>query len=222
MKNLLVRIAIVGAMTPCLLQVGQAQDKSGWKASVEPKYHYAFRHVLPDGSETSTMNWDGSINWDNHQKRNELWIQRDGKTFLILDKATLDAFWADFTPLRDFNLQRSKYMDGYYEARGNQRGVEHSGRSLDRQIQSNQRRLERAKSDDEKAELKKEIQDLQNERTGLESQQKDADKKLEAETKKREEFYRKREEIRAKVYKQTDKLVDDAIAKGLAKPGVPG
>ena len=217
MKCLPIRFFFAGLA--CLTIAG-AQSHPNVSRS-EPKYHYAFRRLIENGSETQIENWDGSINWDSHPKRDELWVQKDGKNFLITDKATLDAFENDFKPLRDFNGQRTNYMDGYYKARGEERGYERSGRSLDRQISNLHRRIDRAKSDDEKSDIDKEISDLQKEKDSLGSKQKDAQKKLDAETKKREEFYTRREEIRAQVYKKTDKLIDEAFAKGLPHPGNP-
>ena len=139
-----------------------------------------------------------------------------------MDKQTLSSFEADFKPLWDFNDQRDKYMNGYYDARGEQRGLMHSARAIDRQIESLQRQSDRAKSEEAKKEIAEQIKDLQKEKAGMAAQQKDADKKLEQERKKRNEFYDKREVIRRAVYLKTDKLIDDAFAKGLAKESTPG
>ena len=218
MKTLFSRIAVACVLSCLTIAVAAAQDRP---ARAEPKYHYAYRHLLPDGSQTMSENWEGSLNWDTHQKRDELWVQTDNKTLLITDKAVLDKFEAAFKPLWDFNMQRPTYMNGYYEARGEQRGLERSIRSMDRQISSAQRRADRAKTDDERTAATNEIRDLQNEKSKMAGQQDAAAKKLDQETKKREEFYRQREVIRAKVYVQTDKLIDEAISKGLAHPGNP-
>jgi len=222
MKTLFSRLVIACALSSLTIGLAYAQDKDKNRPPrAEPKYHYAYRHLLPNGDQTMTENWEGSINWDTHPKRDELWVQIDNKTLLITDKTVLEQFESAFKPLWDFNLQREKYMNGYYEARGEQRGLEHSQRSIDRQIASAQRRVDRAKTDEERTEATNEIRDLQNEKSKMAGQQDAASKKLEQETKKREEFYRLREEIRAKVYVQTDKLIDQAIAKGLAEPGNP-
>ncbi len=222
MKTLFSRIALACLLSSMTVAIAGAQDKDKFKVlKVEPKYHYAYRHFLPDGNENMTENWDGSINWDTHPKRDELWIQTDNKTLLITDKAVLDKFDAAFKPLWDFNLRRPEFMNGYYEARGEQRGLQHSARNIDRQIANLQRQSDRARSDDERNEIKNRISDLQKEKDSMSSQQDAAAKKLDQETKKREEFYRQREVIRAKVYSQTDKLIDEALAKGLAQPGNP-
>jgi len=220
MSRLLSRVAVVG-LAVCFLVPTASLAQSGKKSNYDLRYRYAYRRLGPNGSETDIMNWNGNINWDKHSKESELWIGKDSKTYLITDKSTMDAFEKAFGPLRDFNLQRGKYMDGYYEARGQQRSFDRQSRSLDRRINSLKEKRNRAKDDDARKDIDDQIQDLQKEKDDADRQAKDWSTKLDAETKKREEFYSKREDIRADVYKKIDKIVDDAFAKGLAKPADP-
>jgi hypothetical protein len=218
MVKLLFRLALV-AFVACVVAAAPAQKKD--KSSYDLKYRYAFHRVGPDHSETDIMNWSGNINWDRHSHTDELWIGKNEKTYLITDKATLDAFEDDFGPLRAFNLQRDKYMSGYYEARGEQRSYDRQSRDVDRQISSLQRKRDRVKDNDQQKDIDEQISDLQKQKQDFDRQSADWAKKLEDATKKRQEFYDKREDIRADVYRKIDKLIDDAFAKGLTKPGTP-
>ncbi len=218
MINLLSRLALI-ALVACVATMAPAQTKDK-PAKNDLKYRYAFRRIAPDHTETNIINWNGNINWDHHSNKDELWIGKDDKTYLITDKPTLDAFEKAFGPLRDFNLQRDKYMSGYYEARGNQRSLDRQSRGIDRQINSLQRKRDHADQDGQK-DIDDQIRDLQQQKDDYDKQSADWSKKLDAATKKRQEFYDKREDIRADVYKKIDKIIDDAFAKGLAKPGTP-
>ena len=46
------------------------------------------------------VNWNGVILWKRLPKEDALWIQKDGKTFLVTDKSTLEAMRVATMPLR--------------------------------------------------------------------------------------------------------------------------
>lgn len=70
------------------------------KAAPGPSLHYAYHLVHPTESEEMAVNWNGVILWKQLPKMDALWIQKDGKTFLITDKATLEAMRVATMPLR--------------------------------------------------------------------------------------------------------------------------
>ena len=215
MGNRVFRIAFAGALSLCLLSTAFAQDKLG-KPKTEPKYRYILSRIKPDG-QNNWMNWEGNVNWDRKITRDELWLRRDGKTYLVTDKQTMDEFQKAFAPKMEFDKQRSKYMDGYYEAKANAKSYGKQGKGIDRQIQSAERRLEKADSEQDRAEIRDEIKRLQEEKKSLEQQANDWSKKLETESRKRDEFYEKREALRSAAYKITDRVAEEAISKGIAK-----
>ena len=218
MKNLLLSIAVVSLLLPCLAIASQGTSQS----RSEPKYHYAFRHTGPDGEETMIMNWDGNINWDNHPNQDELWVKRDSKSYLITDKATLDAFQKDMQPLREAKSHKREMKESYFTARTQQREVARQDRSLSRQIDSLQRRLDRSTDASDKSDYERQIKDLRDQQSALSKQSEAADKQMDAAEKKRADFERHLDDVRAKVYPQIDKLIDQALKKGLGKEAVPG
>lgn len=167
------------------------------------------------------MNWNGSINWDNHANQDELWVQKDGKTYLITDKPTLEAFQRAMQPLREAKSLKKGVKESYYTARNQQRDVARQDHSLSRQIDSLQRRLDRAKDDSDKADYERQIKDLQNQQSALSRQSQAADKQMDAAEKKRADYEKHLDEVRTKVYAQTDKLVDAALRKGLGTLAEP-
>src|SRR5579885_2511297 len=202
------RIAVNGLAV--FLAASALAPDSAVKPAYELKYRYAYRHIAANDSDTITENWNGNIEWNLHEKRDELWIGKDDKTYLITDAATLDAFRADFQPLWDFNLQRGKYMDGYYEARSEERSVSCQGRSFDRQISKLQAQRERASDESARKDIDDQISDLTKEKSDADKQAAEWSKKLDAATKKRQEFFDKKEALRAEVYRKIDQLIDEA------------
>ena len=111
------RPLVVLAMT-CLTVVALAQNDA---KHPDPKLHYAYRLVGLFETEKLAVNWDGVIRWDKHANRNELWIQRDNRTFLILDSATLAAMKEATRPLRISEIQQKAGTEEWHKAREKER-----------------------------------------------------------------------------------------------------
>lgn len=94
MKTLPIKFSFSIAACACVAVLASAAVQGS-----KGQLHYAFRHK---GLETLTINWEGSVNWDAHARPVELWVRKDGKTYLILDKATLEAMDRATGPLRHY------------------------------------------------------------------------------------------------------------------------
>jgi hypothetical protein len=94
METIRIKFSPFIALLACAAALAGAADQ-GPKAQL----HYAFRHK---GQEMLTINWEGSVNWDTHVRLVELWVRKDGQTYLILDKATLAAMDQATEPLRHY------------------------------------------------------------------------------------------------------------------------
>ena len=97
MRNLLYRFAPLALVAACSTISVVAQEKT---AGPGPNFHYAYHLARPTESEHMAVNWNGVINWNKLGKEDQLWIQKGGKTYLITDKATLEAMRLATMPLR--------------------------------------------------------------------------------------------------------------------------
>lgn len=213
MKRALLRFALLGVLAGSLVPIAASQQSTGTNL---PKYNYALRRLTPDGSNYSYVNWNGNLNLNGAPTQDELLVEKDGKRYRITDKATLDQFEKYFEPIRKINDEKAKFMEEYGEAKGNHRAAERMGRSLDRRIQLAEEALDRARNDDERRERQQDLADLRKEKSSNDRELAEAAKRFEPLQKKREDFARRKEALRAKVYPQTDRLIEEAINKGLA------
>lgn len=211
MKRGLLRISLLGLLVGAMTVAALAQQTM-------PKYSYALRRLTKDGGNYSYVNWNGNLNLNGAPKEDELLVGRDGKTWRITDKATLDAFEKYFEPIRKINDEKSKFMEEYGEAKGNYRSAERMSRSLERRISSAESAVDRARNEDERRERREDLDELRKQKEDTDREMEQASKRFEPLQQKREDFGRRKEALRAKIYPLTDRLIEDAISKGLAKP----
>ncbi len=99
LRNAFITILLAGMSAALLIANGSKQI-----------LHYAYYHPGPDG-EQMMQNWNGTIIWNTHPSRSELWVQTGGKTLLILDKSVLEAMQKATDPLRHSTASNSKQRE---------------------------------------------------------------------------------------------------------------
>ena len=113
MKNL-----VVSSVLTILCAAGLAASQSA-----SHSLRYAYRCVQPEQGETLSVNWHGTIIWNKHANRDELWVQDGAKTFLILNKTVLDSMEAATVPLRKSGVTAAAGTQLWHEQREKERNA---------------------------------------------------------------------------------------------------
>lgn len=149
--------------------------------------------------------------------RDELIIVRNQKAFIVTDNRVLGEVEAARVPVSKLSEERSKLRTDERKVREEQRGVERERRDLQRAVQRLDRNVARA-DDNQKRDIERQKADITHKESDLDRKFADLGAKHEAAVKKVEAVEKQREAARTEMQKKVEKIFDDAISKGLAKP----
>jgi septal ring factor EnvC (AmiA/AmiB activator) len=149
-------------------------------------------------------------------KQDELIIVRSHKAYVVTDPKVLNDIDTMRGPLDKLRDERLKLKSESREVRSQQRSLELERRSVER----DKSRMERdaAREGANRQDIDRHKADLDRKLTELETKIADIGKNLDSANKKVDAIDKERDAARAVMTKKLEKLFDDVIAKGIAKP----
>lgn len=149
--------------------------------------------------------------------RDELIIVRNHKASVVTDGNVLTAVEQSRAPVDRLRDEHLKLRGAARDARLEQRNIERERRNLQREKQQAERNLSRA-TEDRRHDFDQTLKDIGRRERDLERKLADATSKVDAANKRVEAIDREREAAREQYYKKVERIIDDAIARGLAHP----